>query len=52
MFRQSIDVAAEPGVLFDLTQDCTRRLDWDPFLREVKFLGGAAGPGLGVRAWS
>src|SRR4051812_41846783 len=51
MFRQSIEVAAEPGVLFDLTQDYTQRLDWDPFLREARLLGGAEGPGVGVRAW-
>lgn len=51
MFRQSIEVAAEPGVLFDLTQDYSRRLDWDPFLREARLVGGAETPGVGVRAW-
>ena len=51
MFRQSIEVAAEPGVLFDLTQDYTHRLDWDPFLKEARLLGGAERPGVGVRAW-
>ncbi len=51
MFRQTIEVAAEPNVLFDLTQDYSHRLDWDPFLREARLLGGAAGPGVGVRAW-
>ena len=51
MFRQSIEVAAEPGVLFDLTQDYERRLDWDPVLREARLLGGADRPGVGVRAW-
>ncbi len=51
MFRPSIDIAAEPGVLFDLTQDYARRLDWDLFLKEAKPLDGAEGPGVGVRAW-
>src|SRR3954470_750898 len=51
MFRQSIEVAAEPGVLFDLTQDYSRRLDWDPFLKEARLVGGAEHAGLGVRAW-
>lgn len=51
MFRQSIEVAAEPAVLFDMTQDYTHRLDWDPFLREAKLLDGAEKPGIGVRAW-
>jgi hypothetical protein len=51
MFRQSIEVAAEPGVLFDLTQDYSHRLDWDPFLKEARLLDGAERPGVGVRAW-
>jgi ribosome-associated toxin RatA of RatAB toxin-antitoxin module len=51
MFRQSIEVAADPSVLFDLTQDYTHRLDWDPFLKEARLLGKAEKPGLGVRAW-
>ena len=51
MFRQSIEVAAEPGVLFDLTQDYARRLDWDPFLKEARLIDGAESPGVGVRAW-
>ncbi len=51
MFRQSIEVAAELGVLFDLTQDYSHRLDWDPFLKEARLLDGAERPGVGVRAW-
>jgi ribosome-associated toxin RatA of RatAB toxin-antitoxin module len=51
MFRQTIEVAAEPNVLFDLTQDYTHRLDWDPFLKEARLVGGAERPGVGVRAW-
>src|SRR4051812_8643097 len=51
MFRQSIEVAADPSLLFDLTQDYRRRLDWDPFLKEARLLGEAERPGLGVRSW-
>lgn len=51
MFRQSIEVAAEPDVLFDLTQDYAHRLDWDPFLSEARLVGGADKAGLGIRAW-
>jgi ribosome-associated toxin RatA of RatAB toxin-antitoxin module len=51
MFRQSIEVAAEPDVLFGITQDYDNRLNWDPFLKEARLLDGAEGPGVGVRAW-
>ncbi len=51
MFRQTIEVEAEPDILFDLTQDYAHRLDWDPFLREARLLEGADSPGIGVRAW-
>jgi ribosome-associated toxin RatA of RatAB toxin-antitoxin module len=51
MIRQSIEIAAESAVLFDLTQDYTHRLEWDPFLKEAKLLDGAQTPGVGVRAW-
>jgi ribosome-associated toxin RatA of RatAB toxin-antitoxin module len=51
MFRQSIEVGAEPGVLFDLTQDYTHRLVWDSFVKEARLLDGAERPGVGVRAW-
>ena len=49
--RQSVVIAAEPRVLFELTQDYARRLDWDPFLKEARLVGGAERAGLGVRAW-
>ena len=50
-FRQSLEIAAEPGDLFALTHDYDRRLDWDPFLREARLIGGAERAGTGVRAW-
>ena len=50
-FRHSIQIDAEPAVLFALTQDYARRLDWDPFLKEARLVGGALTAGLDVRAW-
>ena len=37
--------------LFRLTQDYDHRLDWDPFLKEARLVGGAQTAGIGVRAW-
>ncbi len=51
MFRRSVEVAAEPEALFNLSQDYARRLDWDPFLKEARLVGGAERAGLGARAW-
>jgi ribosome-associated toxin RatA of RatAB toxin-antitoxin module len=50
-FEQSIEINAPRSFLFDLTQDYSRRLDWDPFLKEARLVGGADKPGVGVRAW-
>ena len=49
-FEHSAVVDATPDVVFALTQDYARRLDWDPFLREARLLNGAAAPAVGVRA--
>jgi ribosome-associated toxin RatA of RatAB toxin-antitoxin module len=48
-FRQSVEIAAEPGELFELTQDYERRLEWDPFLTSAELVGGAEAAGVGVR---
>jgi ribosome-associated toxin RatA of RatAB toxin-antitoxin module len=45
------DIDAPAEALFTLTQDYSRRLRWDPFLREARLLDGAQSAGLGVRAW-
>jgi hypothetical protein len=45
--EESIDIQAEPDVVFDLIHDYSRRLDWDPFLREARLLGGVSGAGVG-----
>jgi hypothetical protein len=50
-FEQSIVIAASPGELFALTQNYTRRLEWDPFLRSAELMGGATAAGAGVRAY-
>jgi ribosome-associated toxin RatA of RatAB toxin-antitoxin module len=46
----SIEIAAEPAELFRLTQDYSRRLEWDPFLKSAGLLDGAREAGVGVRA--
>ena len=50
-FERSIEINAPRAALFDLTQDYSRRLDWDPFLKEARLIGGAEKPAVGVRAW-
>jgi len=50
-------IVAKPRVeVFCLTQDYYLRKEWDPFLREIRFLGGATAPAAGVgvfvRAWN
>jgi hypothetical protein len=49
--RLSLEIDATPGDLFALTQDYDRRLAWDPYLKVATLIGGAAHPGVGVRAW-
>ena len=50
-FEHSAVVDGGVEEVFQLTQDYGRRLQWDPFLRRAELLGGAAAPGVGVRAW-
>ncbi len=50
-FEDSVLVRGMPDVLFALTQDYGRRLEWDPFLRRAELVGGATQAGPGVRAW-
>lgn len=47
--ERTIDISAPAEWLFDLTQDYSRRLDWDPYLVKAELLGEQ--PGVGVRAW-
>jgi hypothetical protein len=34
-----------------VSQDYTRRLLWDPFLKEARLVGGAQAAALGAKAW-
>jgi hypothetical protein len=49
--EESIDIAADPQIIFDIMHDYDRRLDWDPFLKEARLLDGATKAGKGVRTW-
>ncbi len=49
-FEHSITIQATPESLFALTQDYSRRLQWDPFLKKALLLKGASEAGIGVRA--
>jgi hypothetical protein len=44
----SIEIAASAAAVFDLIHDYSRRLEWDPFLREAVLLNGATEAGAGV----
>jgi Polyketide cyclase / dehydrase and lipid transport len=48
--EESIDIAAEPEAVFDLIHDYTRRLEWDPFLRQARLLDGADAAAVGVKS--
>ncbi len=50
-FEQSIEIYADRHDLFRLTQDYTRRLEWDPFLKEARLVGDAKQAAVGARAW-
>ena len=43
-----IDIHAPAEVIFDLIHNYSRRLEWDPFLRQATLLHGAQSAGLGV----
>jgi hypothetical protein len=47
----SVVIAAPQDALFALSQDYALRRAWDPFTRDLKFLGGAREAGPGVRVW-
>jgi ribosome-associated toxin RatA of RatAB toxin-antitoxin module len=44
-------IHAPAEALFDLAQDYALRLEWDPFLREMRFLDGASVAAVGVKVW-
>ena len=49
--EESILIRAPHEALFDLSQDYGLRLEWDPFLRDLRFLDGAATAAAGVKVW-
>lgn len=49
-FEASIDIRADPQIIFDLTHDYARRLEWDTLLSEARLLDGATRAELGVKA--
>jgi ribosome-associated toxin RatA of RatAB toxin-antitoxin module len=49
-FEHSILIRASAAQLFALTQDYTRRLEWDPFLKKAYLLDGTTEAAVGVRA--
>ena len=50
-FEHAAVVQGSPSEVFALTQDYSRRLSWDPFLRRAELVGGASAAGVGVRSW-
>ncbi len=49
--EDAIHIATPAEPLFALAQDYALRLEWDPFLREMRFLDGATEAAPGVRVW-
>jgi ribosome-associated toxin RatA of RatAB toxin-antitoxin module len=47
----SATIAALPDAVFAVSQDHYLRLKWDPFLREIKFLGGTTEAIVGGQVW-
>jgi uncharacterized protein YndB with AHSA1/START domain len=45
----SVEIRASPEAVFDLIHDDSRRLAWDPFLKEACLLEGAEAAGLEVK---
>jgi hypothetical protein len=46
----AIEIRASPEAIFDLIHDYSRRLDWDPFLKQACLLDGARSAGVGVKS--
>ncbi len=49
-FSKSLQIDCPMERLFDLTQDYSRRLEWDPFLSQARLLDGAQTPQIGAKA--
>jgi ribosome-associated toxin RatA of RatAB toxin-antitoxin module len=49
--HSTVEIVAPAESLFRLSQDYGLRLEWDPFVRELRFLDGATEPAVGVQVW-
>jgi ribosome-associated toxin RatA of RatAB toxin-antitoxin module len=49
--HSTTEISAPPDPLFRLSQHYGLRLDWDPFIRELRFLDGATEAAVGVQVW-
>jgi ribosome-associated toxin RatA of RatAB toxin-antitoxin module len=51
VIEANIDIRARDEDVFDLAQDYGLRLEWDPFLSEMKFRDDASEAAVGVKVW-
>jgi len=49
-FTEAILINQKPEPVFDFTQDYTKRLSWDTFLKKADLMDGATTAGKGVKA--
>ena len=47
----TIEVIASQEDVFDLAQDYDLRLEWDPFLKKIRFRDGVSAGDVGVKVW-
>ena len=50
-FTEKITINCSPETAFDYTQDYSKRLTWDTFLKKAELINGATEAGLGVKAY-
>lgn len=50
-FVETILICAKPVQVFDFTQDYSKRLKWDTFLKKDDLIEGATTPEKGVKAY-
>ena len=50
-FTEAILINERPELVFDFTQDYTKRLNWDTFLKKADLMEGAIIAGKGVKAY-
>lgn len=50
-FTESILILEKPEQVFDYTQNYSKRLSWDTFLKKADLIEGATKAGKGVKAY-